>query len=102
MKKIFFVSFFILFLPAIVLASGKHNVEIKVLLDPSLSLIPQKIYLRTLMGNEEDIKDSAVIDKNHNIIRLYATIPYQTQLMLVFSETNINAEIIATPGDKLK
>lgn len=81
---------------------SKHNVEITIVLDPSLSSIPQTVYLRTLMGNEKDIQDSSVVDNKHHIIKLHANVPYQTNIMLVFSTTNIDAEIVVTPGDKIK
>ena len=82
--------------------SGKHNFEITVILDPSLTSVPQKVYLHVLTESEHSILDSALIDDRHKMITLSGRVPYQKNVILTFSKTNLDAEVLVTPGDKIK
>ena len=82
--------------------SGKHNFEITVMLDPSLTSVPQKVYLHVLTESEHSILDSALIDDHHKTITLSGRVPYQKNVILTFSKTNLDAEVLVTPGDKIK
>ena len=82
--------------------SGKHNFEITVMLDPSLTSVPQKVYLHILTESEHSILDSALIDDRHKTITLSGRVPYQKNVILTFSKTNLDAEVLVTPGDKIK
>ena len=82
--------------------SGKHNFEITVMLDPSLTSVPQKVYLHVLTESEHSILDSALIDDRHKMITLSGRVPYQKNVILTFSKTNLDAEVLVTPGDKIK
>ena len=81
---------------------SKHNFEITVMLDPSLTSVPQKVYLHVLTESEHSILDSALIDDRHKMITLSGRVPYQKNVILTFSKTNLDAEVLVTPGDKIK
>ena len=81
---------------------SKHNFEITVMLDPSLTSVPQKVYLHILTESEHSILDSALIDDRHKMITLSGRVPYQKNVILTFSKTNLDAEVLVTPGDKIK
>ena len=81
---------------------SKHNFEITVMLDPSLTSVPQKVYLHVLTESEHSILDSALIDDHHKTITLSGRVPYQKNVILTFSKTNLDAEVLVTPGDKIK
>ena len=103
MKRLIFVLGMLLVV-GLALASnpGKHNFEITVLLDPSLTSVPQKVYLHILTESEHSILDSALIDDRHKTITLSGRVPYQKNVILTFSKTNLDAEVLVTPGDKIK
>ena len=82
--------------------SSKHNFEITVMLAPSLTSVPQKVYLHILTESEHSILDSALIDDRHKMITLSGRVPYQKNVILTFSKTNLDAEVLVTPGDKIK
>ena len=103
MKRLIFVLGMLLVVGlALASNSGKHNFEITVMLDPSLTSVPQKVYLHILTESEHSILDSALIDDRHKMITLSGRVPYQKNVILTFSKTNLDAEVLVTPGDKIK
>lgn len=103
MKRLIFVLGMLLVVGlALASNSGKHNFEITVMLDPSLTSVPQKVYLHILTESEHSILDSALIDDRHKTITLSGRVPYQKNVILTFSKTNLDAEVLVTPGDKIK
>lgn len=80
----------------------RNNFEIFLQAEPSLANNPQKVYLYILLESEHYILDSAFIDNNHKNVRLSGRIPYQKNVVLTFSKTNLDAEVLVTPGDKIK
>ena len=103
MKRLIFVLGMLLVVGlALASNSGKHNFEITVMLDPSLTSVPQKVYLHILTESEHSILDSALIDDHHKMITLSGRVPYQKNVILTFSKTNLDAEVLVTPGDKIK
>ena len=103
MKRLSFVLG-MLYVVGVALASnsGKHNFEITVMLDPSLTSVPQKVYMHILTESEHYILDSAFIDNRHKTITLSGRVSYQKNVILTFSKTNLDAEVVVTPGDKIK
>ena len=79
----------------------RNNVEIILQVEPSLACVPQEVYLHALIESESEILDSAQIDNNHRTIRLSGVVPYQTNVILTFSKTNLDAEVVVTPGDRI-
>lgn len=79
----------------------RNNFEIILQVEPSLACVPQEVYLHALIESESEILDSAQIDNNHRTIRLSGVVPYQTNVILTFSKTNLDAEVVVTPGDKI-
>lgn len=69
---------------------------------PSLYNNPQKVFLYTLIESEHYLLDSALIDNNHKTVRLSGFIPYQKNVILAFSRTNLDAEVAVTPGEKIQ
>ena len=103
MKRLIFVLGMLLVVGlALASNSGKHNFEITVMLDPSLTSVPQKVYLHILTESEHSILDSALIDDRHKMITLSGRVPYQKNVILTFSKTKLDAEVLVTPGDKIK
>lgn len=103
MKRLIFVLGMLLVVGlALASNSGKHNFEITVMLGPSLTSVPQKVYLHILTESEHSILDSALIDDRHKTITLSGRVPYQKNVILTFSKTNLDAEVLVTPGDKIK
>lgn len=103
MKRLIFVLGMLLVVGlALASNSGKHNFEITVMLDPSLTSVPQKVYLHILTESEHSILDSALIDDRHKTNTLSGRVPYQKNVILTFSKTNLDAEVLVTPGDKIK
>ena len=103
MKRLIFVLGMLLVVGlALASNSGKHNFEITVMLDPSLTSVPQKVYLHILTESEHSILDSALIDDHHKMITLSGRVLYQKNVILTFSKTNLDAEVLVTPGDKIK
>lgn len=103
MKRLIFVLGMLLVVGlALASNSGKYNFEITVMLDPSLTSVPQKVYLHILTESEHSILDSALIDDRHKTITLSGRVPYQKNVILTFSKTNLDAEVLVTPGDKIK
>lgn len=103
MKRLIFVLGMLLVVGlALASNSGKHNFEITVMLDPSLTSVPQKVYLHILTESEHSILDSALIDDRHKTITLSGRVPYQKNVILTFSKTNLDAEVAVTPGEKIQ
>ena len=69
---------------------------------PSLYNNPQNVFLYTLIESEHYLLDSALIDNNHKTVRLSGFIPYQKNVILAFSRTNLDAEVAVTPGEKIQ
>ena len=80
----------------------QKNFEIVLQTAPSLYNNPQKVYLYTLIESEHYLLDSALIDNNHKTVRLSGFIPYQKNVILAFSRTNLDAEVAVTPGEKIQ
>ena len=79
----------------------RNNFEIFLQAEPSLANNPQIVYLHVLTESEHYILDSAFIDNNNKNVRLSGMIPYQKNVVLTFSKTNLDAEVLVTPGDKI-
>ena len=80
----------------------RNDFEIILQVEPSLACVPQKVYLYTLIESEHYLLDSALIDNNHKTARLFGFIPYQKNVILAFSRTNLDAEVAVTPGEKIQ
>ena len=53
----------------------RNNFEIILQVDPSLTSVPQKVYLHILTESEHSILDSALIDDRHKMITLSGRVP---------------------------
>ena len=87
------------------ITAGKNqqkNFAIVLQTAPSLYNNPQKVFLYTLIESEHYLLDSALIDNNHKTVRLSGFIPYQKNVILAFSRTNLDAEVAVTPGEKIQ
>lgn len=102
MKKILLSMVMAICVMNVFAQNGGNNFEIFLQVEPSLACVPQKVYLHVLTESEHDILDSAFIDNNHKNITLSGRIPYQVNVILTFSKTNLDAEVVVTPGDKIR